>query len=95
MSLNKKHIGSDFDEFLKDEGIYEEVTRRAGKKALVFRILHEIKKQKLTMTEVARRMGTSRASLARILEPNNNAVTIEVLERAAQAVGRKIHYQLV
>ncbi len=92
---NRKYIGGDLDDFLKEEGIYEEVTKRANKKALVFRILHEMKKQRLTRTEVARRMHTSRASLARILDPENKAVTLEVLERAAAAVGREIHYQLV
>ena len=95
MSLNEKYIGGDFDDFLKEEGIYEEVTKRASKKALVFRILYEMKKQKLTRTEVANRMGSSRSSLARILDPENNAVTIEVLERVAEAVGREILYELV
>ena len=95
MSLNEKYIGRNFDDFLKEEGIYEEVTKRANKKALVFRILHEMKKQRLTKSKVAKRMGTSRASLARILDPENKAVTVEVLERAAEAVGREIHYQLV
>lgn len=95
MSINRKHMGSNFDDFLKEEGIYEEVTKRAGKKALVFKILHEMKTQKLTMTEVAKRMNTSRSSLARILDPENKAVTIEILERAAESVGREIRYELV
>ena len=95
MRFNEKYIGGDFDDFLKEEGIYEEVTKRANKKALVFKILHEMKKQKLTRTEVAKKIGSSRSSLARILDPNNKAVTIEVLERVAAAVGREIHYELV
>lgn len=95
MKVNEKHIGSDFDDFLKEEGIYEDVTKRAGKKALVYQILYEMKKQKLTKTEVAKRMDTSRASLARILDPDNTLVTIELLERVANAVGHQIHYELV
>jgi antitoxin HicB len=95
MALNEKYVGGDFSDFLREEGIYDEVTRNAEKMSLVHRLQIEMRKQRLTMTTVARRMKTSRSSLARILDPENKAVSIELLERAAEAIGRRIRYELV
>jgi antitoxin HicB len=91
----KGRIGSTFDEFLKDEGIYEEVTARAIKRVLARQLSGLMQKQGLTKSELARRMQTSRAQLDRLLDPENESVTLGTLTRAAQAVGRRLKMELV
>jgi predicted XRE-type DNA-binding protein len=90
-----KHLGSTFDSFLIEEGIYDEVVQGATKKALVFRILHEMKRKRLTKVEMAKRMHTSRSELDRILDPDNRGVSLESLQKAAAAVGKAIDIRLV
>jgi DNA-binding Xre family transcriptional regulator len=91
----KGRIGSSFDDFLKDEGIYEEVTARAIKRVLARQLSGLMQKQGLTKSELARRMQTSRAQLDRLLDPENESVTLGALTRAAQAVGRQLKMELV
>ncbi|MCL4271214.1 MAG: XRE family transcriptional regulator [Anaerolineales bacterium] len=92
--MNKKHVGSDFDDFLKEEGIYEEVQAVAIKRVIAYQIAEEMKKKKLSKTEMASRMKTSRAALERLLDPENASITLITLERAASAVGKKLKVQL-
>lgn len=92
--MNKKHIGSNFDDFLKEEKFYEQVQAVAIKRVVVYQIAQEMKKKKLTKTEMANRMKTSRAALERLLDPDNASVTLFTLERAASALGKKLKVQL-
>jgi antitoxin HicB len=88
-------VGSSFDDFLKEDGIYERVTARAIKRVLV-RQLHDLmKREEISKTELAARMKTSRAQLDRLLDPANESVTLGTLARAAQAVGRHLRMELV
>jgi DNA-binding Xre family transcriptional regulator len=91
----KGRIGSSFDEFLKDEGLYEEVTARAIKRVIVRQLDALMQDQGLTKTTLAKRMKTSRAQLDRLLDPDNESVTLGTLTRAAQAVGRHLRMELV
>jgi antitoxin HicB len=88
-------IGSSFDEFLKDEGIYEEVTARAIKRVIARQLDELMRSEGITKSELARRMDTSRAQLDRLLDPENESVTLGTLMRAAQAVGRQLRFELV
>jgi DNA-binding Xre family transcriptional regulator len=92
--MNKKHIGSNFDDFLKEEKIYEQVQAVAIKRAVAYQIAEEMKKKNLTKTEMASRMKTSRAALERLLDPENASITLITLERAASALGKKLTVQL-
>ena len=92
--MNKKHIGSNFDDFLKEEKIYEQVQAAAIKRVVAFQIAEEMKKKKLTKTEMASRMKTSRAALERLLDPENASITLFTLERAASALGKKLMVKL-
>jgi antitoxin HicB len=92
--MNKKHIGSDFDDFLKEDGIYEQVQAVAIKRVIAYQIAEEMKKKKLSKTEMASRMKTSRAALERLLDPDNVSITLVTLERAASALGKKLKVQL-
>lgn len=90
----KGRLGASFDEFLKEEGIYEEVTQTAVKRVIAWQISEIMRQQKITKVEMARRLATSRAQLNRLLDPDNDSVTLGMLSRAAKAVGRNIRLEL-
>lgn len=92
--MNKKRIGSNFDEFLRDEQLLDDVEATAIKRVIAFQIAQEMKRRKLTKMEMASRMKTSRAALERLLDPTNPSVTLSTLERAASALGKKLKVEL-
>lgn len=92
--MKRKHIGSNFDDFLKEEGILSEVQATAAKRVIAYQITLEMKKRNLTKSGLAIKMKTSRASLDRLLDPSNRSVTLGTLERAANALGKKLSVQL-
>ncbi len=94
MSRNP-HIGAAFSDFLKEEGIYEDVTAHAVKRVLAWQIEQAMKDQGITKVQMAKRMKTSRAQLDRLLDANNDKVQLDTVQRAAVAVGRKLHMELV
>lgn len=87
------HLGSSFDGFLKEERIREEATVHAVKRVLAWQIEEAMKAQGITKAEMARRMDTSRAHLDRLLDPDNDKVQLDTVQRAA-AVGRKLCLEL-
>ncbi len=91
----KGKIGSSFDDFLKQDGIYEQVTARAIKRVTARQLDALMQDQGLTKSNLAKRMRTSRAQLDRLLDPDNESVTLGTLTRAAQAVGRQLRMELV
>jgi hypothetical protein len=89
------HIGSSFDEFLKEDGIYEEVTAVAVKRVLAWQLEQARLAQGLSKSELARQMQTSRTQIDRLLDPTNTQVQLDTLQRAAKALGRKLVIDLV
>jgi len=89
------HIGSSFDDFLKEEGIHEEVNNAAIKRVIAWQLEQAMSDRKLTKAEMARQMHTSRSQLDRLLDPQNDSVTLGTLMKAAEIVGRKIRLELV
>ena len=92
--MKKKHIGSDFDDFLREEHLLEISEATAAKRVIAFQIAQEMRRCGLTKSEMASRMKTSRPALERLLDPANRSVTLSTLERAASAVGRKLKVEL-
>ena len=88
-----KHIGSNFDDFLEEEGILEECKEEAAKRILVWQLEKEMRKQHLTKEEFAKRMHTSRAAAGRILDPKKPS-TLRSLTAAARAVGKRLKVSL-
>lgn len=88
------HTGSNFDDFLREEGILEEVTARAHKRLLALQLEDELKRSRMTKTKLAGKLNTSRSQLDRLLDPDNTAVTLESLERLALAVGKNLRIEL-
>lgn len=93
--MTNKYIGSDFDDFLREEGILAEVEATAMKRVIAFQIEQEMKRRNMTKTDMAIKMKTSRASLNRLLDPSNASVTLQTLERAALAIDKKLKIELV
>ena len=91
--MNKKHIGSNFDDFLREEQLLPAVEATAVKRVIAFQIEREMKRRKLTKTEMASRMKTSRAGLERLLDPANRSVTLSTLERAASVLGKRLRVE--
>ena len=94
MTLNSKHLGSDFDEYLEEQGALEETTAVAVKRVLAYQIAQAMKEQKLSKAAMARRMHTSRSALNRLLDPEFPSVTLLTLERAARALDKNLYIEL-
>jgi antitoxin HicB len=93
--MKKKNIGSTFDSFLREEGLYEEVSATAIKRVVARQVEDAMKQKHLSKAEMARRMHTSRAALDRLLDPDYEAITLTTLRKAAAVVGREIRLELV
>ena len=93
--MKKKHIGSSLDNWLREEGIYEEVTAGAIKRVLARQVEAAMKEKQFSKAEMARRMHTSRSALDRLLDPKSDAVTLSTLHKAAVAVGRQLRLELI
>ena len=85
-----RYSGSDFDDFLEEEGILGEVSAKAHKRLLALQLADIMKESNLTKTQLAERMCTSSSHLDRLLEPDNTFITLESLERLARAVGKQL-----
>jgi len=92
--MKKEHLGSDFDDFLREERLLDTAEATAAKRVIAFQIAEEMKHRKLTKSEMASRMKTSRPALERLLDPANPSVTLGTLERAASALGKKLKVEL-
>ena len=92
--IDQQFIGGDFDEFLREEGFADEAEAVAAKRVIAFQIAEEMKKSKITKTELAHRMNTSRPVVDRLLDPSNQSVTLSTLGRAASAVGKSLKIEL-
>jgi len=95
MTNTNAHIGSSFDDFLREDGVYEEATTQAVKRVIAWQIDQRRRQSGLSKTAMALRMGTSRMELNRVLDPDNDKVRLDTLRRAATAVGRELRVELV
>ena len=92
--IKRKHRGSDFRNFLKEQGLLGEVEARALKQAMSLQI-SRLLEEKRSKSEMAARMKTSRAAVDRLLDASNSSVTLNTLGKAARALGRKVKIELV
>lgn len=90
-----RHKGSSIDDFLKEEGVFEEFQARAVKEVIAWQLGQAMKKRKLSKRRLAVMMHTSRTQVDRVLDPSDGNVTIETLQRAAAILGRKVQVELV
>ena len=92
--MKNKHLGSNFDEFLEEEGLRADTEAAAIKRVIAYRIEMEMKRANLSKSALAEKMHTSRSALDRLLDPSNVSVTLQTLERAALALGKNLKIEL-
>lgn len=88
--MSNEFNGSNFDDFLAEDGLLEEVSTKAQKRLLALQvedIMHELN---LTKSELAAKMNTSRSQLDRLLDPENTTITLDSLDRLARAIGKQL-----
>jgi antitoxin HicB len=94
LEMKTGHIGSNFDDFLEEEGLRADAEATAIKRVIAFQIELEMKQANLSKSAMAERMHTSRTALDRLLDPANVSVTLQTLERAALALGKSLKIEL-
>lgn len=92
--MAKSNIGSNFDDFLQEEGLFEEATALAVKRVVSYQLAQRMSESSLSKAEMARRMETSRSALDRLLDPGNTSVTLQTLQSAVQALGGRLKIEL-
>jgi len=95
--LTKKknpHRGSSLIDFLKEDGVYEEVSSRAAMRAISENLKQKFEECRLTRTDFAKRMGSSRTAVNRLLDGRVDSVTVRTLVRAASALGVEFVFEL-
>jgi antitoxin HicB len=88
------HSGSNFDVFLEEEGIREEVEAVAIKRVLAWQLSQEMQIQKKTKQAMARDLRTSRSQLNRLLDPQNASISLDTMARAARVLGKSLIVQI-
>jgi hypothetical protein len=84
------HSGSNFDDFLEEEGYRDEVESAAIKRVLAWQFEQEMTRQQKTKRAMAAELKTSRSQLDRLLDPQNTAVSLDTLTRAANVLGKRL-----
>ncbi len=92
--MSKKHMGSSIDDFLKEEGIFEESQAQAIKEVVAWQLAEAMKERKISKSKMASMLKTSRTQINRLLDPKND-ITLLSLQRAAAIVGRRVSIELV
>ena len=90
----KKYMGSSIDDFLKEEGTFEESQAQAIKEVVAWQLDEAMRKQKISKNKMATLLKTSRTQVDRLLNPKND-ITLSSLQRAAAMVGRRVLIELV
>ena len=92
--MSTKHLGSGIDDFLKDEGVFEEAQAQAVKEVVAWQLAQAMKKKKISKNKMATMLKTSRSQVDRLLDSKDD-VTLSSLQRAAAIVGRRVSIELV
>jgi predicted XRE-type DNA-binding protein len=92
--MSKKHLGSKIDDFLTEEGIFEEAQAQAIKEVVAWQLAKAMKMKKMSKARMAALLKTSRTQVDRLLDPKND-ITLSSLQRAAAMVGRRVLIELV
>ena len=92
--MSKEHMGSSLDDFLKEEGDFDEAQTQAIKEVVAWQLAEAMKKQKLSKNKMAALLKTSRTQVNRLLDPEHD-ITLSSLQRAAAIVGRRVTIELV
>ena len=92
--IERGKLGQSFDDFLAEQGTRESTTETAIKRVIAFQLAEAMAVERISKAELARRLETSRSQVDRLLDPDNDGVTLGALSRAAHAVGRSLRLEL-
>jgi len=92
--MSKKNLGSSMDDFLKQEGIFEDAQAQAVKEVVAWQLAAAMKEKKISKNKMAQLLKTSRTQVDRLLNPEND-ITLSSLQRAAAMVGRRVNIELL
>jgi antitoxin HicB len=92
--MSKKQMGSSLDDFLREEGIFEEAQAQAVKEVVAWQLAQAMREKKISKNRMATLLKTSRSQVDRLLDAEDD-VTLSSLQRAAAIVGRKVSIELV
>ncbi|HLX64778.1 MAG TPA: Fis family transcriptional regulator [Planctomycetota bacterium] len=92
--IRNPHIGSSFDDFLKEEGIYDEVREKTELDLIAIRLEEARRRQRITKPEMAKRMRTTLLTVKRLFDPSFAGKTLSLLRRAAKVLGFRIAFDL-
>jgi antitoxin HicB len=92
--MSKKNMGSSIEDFLKEEGIFEEAQAQAVKEVVAWQLEKAMKKKKISKNKMATLLKTSRTQVDRLLDGKDD-ITLSSLQRAAAAVGRRVSIKLI
>ena len=92
--MKNEYAGSNFDDFLEEEGLRADAEAAAIKRVIAYQIEMEMKRANLSKSAMAEKMHTSRSALDRLLDPANVSITLQTLERAALALGKSLKIEL-
>ena len=92
--MSKKHMGSSIDDFLKEEGIFEEAQAQAIKEVVAWQLAEAMNREKISKNKMAALLKTIRTQVDRLLDPRSD-ITLSSLQRAAALVGRRVSIELV
>ena len=95
MGKKNPHLGSSFEDYLREQGVLEKTTATAIKSVLAWQLEQAMAKKHMSKVQMAKAMKTSRSQLDRILDPANDKVQLDTLIAAARAVGRELRIELV
>jgi antitoxin HicB len=93
-AMSRKHMGSSIDDFLKEEGIFEEAQVQAVKEVVAWQLAEAMKEKKISKNRMAQLLKTSRTQVDRLLDAKND-ITLSSLQRAAAIVGRRLTIELI
>ena len=92
--MSKRRLGSSIDDFLKEEGIFEDAQAQAVKEVVAWQLAKAMKKKKISKNRMAILLKTSRTQVDRLLNAKDD-ITLSSLQRAAAIVGRRVVIELI
>ncbi len=95
MTKTKGHVGSSFEDFLKEEGVFEETTATAVKRVLAWQLEQAMAEKQMSKNQMAKAMKTSRSQLDRILDPEIEQIQLDTVIKAARVLGREVRIELL
>jgi predicted XRE-type DNA-binding protein len=92
--MSRKNMGSSIDDFMKEEGIFEESQAQAIKEVVAWQLAEAMKRKKISKSRMATMLKTSRSQVDRLLDSRDD-ITLLSLQRAAAMVGKRVSIELV